>query len=119
MGDLARRSAASRPPEIELYGLQRSRHRTPPQNSSYCLLNLDQQAEASDRRWLRERFGPTPPQPAAGEVSSTDDDNPTEFLNKLATATHCSYKAAPDGELGSVEFGSLHLRHAGFYRYGM
>ena len=82
--------------EIELYGLQRSRTRIPVQNSSYCLVNLDQQADATDRRWLRERFGPIPPQPVAGEVSPTDDDDPTEFLTDLATATHCSFKATEE-----------------------
>jgi hypothetical protein len=83
---------------IPLYGLQRSRYRFPPQNSSYCLLNLDPQAPAADRRWLRERFGSTPPQPAAGNVASTDDS--TQFLTDLATATHCSIKSntTPNGQ---------------------
>ena len=89
--------------EIELYGLQRSRTRIPVQNSSYCLGNLDQEADAADRRWLRERFGPIPPQPVAGEVSPTDDDDPTEFLTDLATATHCSFKVNVDGFTGNVE----------------
>ena len=89
--------------EIELYGLQRSQTRIPVQNSSYCLGNLDQEADAADRRWLRERFGPIPPQPVAGEVSPTDDDDPTEFLTDLATATHCSFKATEGGALGTVE----------------
>jgi hypothetical protein len=84
-----------------LYGLQRSRYRFPPQNSSYCLLNLDLKHPAADRRWLRERFTLTPPQPAAGtgtairsstvgHVSATDE--PNEFLTDLAAATHCSSK---------------------------
>jgi hypothetical protein len=89
---------------IELYGLQRSQYRTPPQNSSYCLVNLDQRAAAVDRRWLRERFGPIPPQPAVGERSATDNDDPTQFLTDLATATHCSWKMdETDLGLGTVE----------------
>ena len=97
--------------EIELYGLQRSRYRIPPQNSSYCLVNLDQRADAADRRWLRERFGSTPPQPAVGEVSPTDNDDPTQFLIDLAAATHCSYKLNDDGPAGNVE--------VDFYTYAM
>jgi hypothetical protein len=94
--------------KIELYGLQRSQYRTPPQNSSYCLVNLDKRAEATDRRWLRERFGPTPPQPAAGKVTTTDDS--TQFLTGLATATLCSYKGGAEAA-GNVE--------SDLYVYGM
>jgi hypothetical protein len=86
--------------EIELYGLQRTRHQTPPQISSYCLVNVDQQAEATVRQWLVERFSPTPPQPLVGEANATDD--PTQFLTSLAAATHCSFKA-PQGDAGNVE----------------
>jgi hypothetical protein len=92
-----------------LYGLQRSRYRFPPQNSSYCLVNLDLQHPAADRRWLRERFTLTPPQPAAGtgtasgkvtaKVSATDD--PNDFLTDLAGATHCSDKFS--NSYGAVE----------------
>jgi hypothetical protein len=87
---------------ISLYGLQRSRFRFPPQNSSYCLVNLDLRHPAKDRRWLRERFGLTPPQPAAGKGSATRKspfgfagaaaDEPTQFLTDLADQTHCSNK---------------------------
>lgn len=68
--------------EIELYGLQQSVTRTPPQISSFCLLSLDDGGAAADRRWLRERFGPTPPQPAAGEVGLEDS---SASLSGLAT----------------------------------
>jgi len=40
---------------IELYGLQQSAN--PPRTGSYCLRGLDHRDPASDRRWLRERFG--------------------------------------------------------------
>ena len=36
-------------------------------------------------------------------MSPTDDDDPTEFLTDLATATHCSFKATDGGALGTVE----------------
>src|ERR1700722_6282628 len=89
---------------ISLYGLQRSLNRFPRQSSSYCLINLDLQHPASDRKWLRERFGLTPPQPPAGKLASTgkvtvsskltstpnaatDSTNP--FLTDLADATDC------------------------------
>ena len=36
-------------------------------------------------------------------MSPTDDDDPTEFLTDLATATHCSFKATEGGALGNVE----------------
>jgi hypothetical protein len=94
-----------------LYGLQRSRYRFPPQNSSYCLVNLDLQHPAADRRWLRDRFGLTPPQPAAGtgnangkltaKVAATD--NPTDFLTDLASATHCSAKGSSNPNNGTME----------------
>ena len=84
---------------IPLYGLQSSRYRAPSENSSYCLVDLDQRA-AADRRWLRERFGPTPPQPAPGKVTTTDDS--TTYLNTLATETHCDYKL-DQGDAGIVE----------------
>jgi hypothetical protein len=82
---------------IALYGLQRSRYRVPPQNASYCLLNLDPRA-AADRQWLRERFGPTPPEPAVGDVAPSaklvaqQSSAAQFFLTDLATATHCSIK---------------------------
>ncbi len=85
-----------------LYGLQSSRDRYPSQNSSYCLVNLDRRHPHSDRRWLRERFGLTPPEPAAGKLTSTgkftatsnatSTDDPNQFLTGLASATHCSTK---------------------------
>jgi hypothetical protein len=103
LGEQANCQPAQGQAEVELYGLQRSQGRAPPQNSSYCLVNLDQRSGAADRRWLRERFGPTPPQPTVGEVSPTNDDDPTEFLTDLATATHCSFKATNEGDLGDVE----------------
>jgi hypothetical protein len=109
-GEQANCQPAKGQAEIELYGLQRSRYRTPPQNSSYCLVNLDPQAEAADRRWLRERFGPTPPQPAAGEASTTDDENPTEFLTNLATATHCSFKGDATGLPAEVDLYTYAMR---------
>jgi hypothetical protein len=83
-----------------LYGLQLSRYRFPVQNSSYCLVNLDSQHPATDRRWLRERFGLTPPQSAAGTGTASGKltakaaatDTPNEYLTGLTTATHCSSK---------------------------
>ena len=85
--------------DIPLYGLQRSRYRMPPQNSSYCLINLDPQDPGADRRWLRERFALKVRAPAVGKVTATSsaltaasDENPTQFLTGLATATHCSSK---------------------------
>ena len=36
-------------------------------------------------------------------MSPTDDDDPTEFLTDLATATHCSFKANDGGDVGNVE----------------
>jgi hypothetical protein len=90
---------------IPLYGLQRSRYRVPPQHSSYCLVNLDPQARAEDRRWLRLRFGPTPPQPAAGTVTTTD--NSTQFLTDLATATHCSIKSSTTTPNGPTITGAI------------
>ena len=95
--------------KIELYGLQRSRDRAPPQNSSYCLVNLNKRAEAADRRWLRSDFGPTPPQPAAGKVTGPADSTPV-LLTGLATSTHCSYKGGA-GAAGTVE--------SDLYVYGM
>lgn len=86
--------------EIELYGLQQSVTRTPGQSSSFCLLSLNDQA-AADRRWLRDRFGPTPPQPPEGQGGPAAP--PTEFLTDLADATHCSFKFSSSG-LGSVEW---------------
>jgi hypothetical protein len=92
---------------ISLYGLQRSRYRFPSQNSSYCLVNLDLQHPATDRRWLRERFGLTPPQPAPGKVTATGKvtaaDEPTQFLTNLAGATHCSAKGASPSNYGDIE----------------
>jgi hypothetical protein len=88
-----------------LYGLQRSRFRYPPQNSSYCLVNLDVQHPATDRRWLRERFGLIPPQLAAGAGIATaklaTNDDSTAFLTNLASATHCSSKTT--NSFGAVE----------------
>ncbi len=91
---------------ISLYGLQRSRYRYPPQNSSYCLVNLDVQHPATDRRWLRERFGLIPPQLAAGAVTAVTAKlaataDPTEFLTGLASATHCSSKTT--NSYGAIE----------------
>jgi hypothetical protein len=86
---------------VELYGLQRSVTRTPPEDSSYCLLSLNGRDPAADRRWLRDRFGPTPPQPLNSQAAPADDS--TEFLTDLADNTHCSFKYSPSG-LGSVEF---------------
>jgi len=40
---------------IGLYGLQQSAN--PPRTGSYCLDSIDHRDPASDRRWLRERFG--------------------------------------------------------------
>ena len=98
-------------PVSTLYGLQRSRYRFPPQNSTYCLVNLDLQRPVEDRLWLRERFGATPPQQAAGTVTFTgkftltpkavsSDDQP-QTLTSLASATHCSSKAS--NSYGAIE----------------
>jgi hypothetical protein len=69
--------------EIELYGLQQSVTRIPPQDSSFCLLSLDHHGAAADRRWLRNRFGPTPPQPPAGGQAGLKDSRAS--LSGLAT----------------------------------
>lgn len=108
-----------------LYGLQRSRYRFPPQNSTYCLVNLDLRDVGADRRWLRERFGLTPPQPAAGKLTSTgkftttpkvtsianaaSSDDPNQFLTGLAGATHCSSR-------NSSSYGAI---QADYYVYSM
>jgi hypothetical protein len=110
---------------VSLYALQRSRYRFPPQNSSYCLVNLDRRDLGADRRWLRERFGLTPPQPAAGDLTSTSkfsisprlarsanaasSDDPPQTLTSLAGATHCSSKA--NNSYGTIE--------ADYYVYSM
>ena len=103
---------------IALYGLQRSRYRLPPQNSSYCLVNLDLEHPARDRGWLRARFGLTPPQPPAGNVTATGNlavghatttENPSQFLTGLATATHCSSR-------NSSSYGAI---QADYYVYSM
>jgi hypothetical protein len=86
--------------EIELYGLQQSVTRIPGQSSSFCLLSSDAGDGVADRRWLRDRFGPTPPQPLNSQAAPADDS--TELLTDLADYTHCSYKYSPSG-LGSVE----------------
>jgi hypothetical protein len=104
-GEAANCRLAKGQPMSSLYGLQRSRYRYPPQNSSCCLVNLDVQHPATDRRWLRERFGLTPPQLAAGAVTATAKlaatDDPTEFLTGLASATHCSSKTT--NSYGAIE----------------
>jgi hypothetical protein len=94
-----------------LYGLQRSRYRFPSQNSSYCLVNLDPHHPAADQGWLRERFGLTPPQPAAGTGAASGEltakasgtDNPNDFLTDLASATHCSSKGSTEPNNGTME----------------
>lgn len=95
---------------IPLYGLQQSVTRVPGQNSSYCLVNLDRHRanRKRDRRWLKDRFATTPPQPREGDVSETND--PTTFLTDLATATHCSFKF-PNNRAGTAE--------VDYYVYGM
>jgi hypothetical protein len=110
-GEAANCQPAKGQARVSLYGLQRSRNRTPPQNSSYCLINLDPRDEAADRRWLRERFGPTPPQPASGKVTTTDDSTP--LLTDLATGTHCSAKGSFTS--GSTNTGTI---QADLYVYG-
>jgi hypothetical protein len=99
-GQEANCAPLERASEIEIYGLQQSEARTPPQNSSFCLLSLDDRAAVRDRRWLRDRFASAPPQPPEGEVALTDS---TAFLSDLADATHCSFKFT-DNTLGSVEW---------------
>ncbi len=84
---------------IPLYGLQRAVTRAPGQNSSYCMLSLNDRDPIRDRRWLRDRFAQSPPQPQAGELNVTDSNS---FLSDLANATHCSFKFT-NQELGSVE----------------
>jgi len=97
--------------QIPLYGLQQSVTRIPGQNASYCLGNVDKHggnnkaamprgAREADRRWLKDRFAATPPQPRTGDVSETSDAN--TFLTSLATATHCSFKF-PNNGAGSAE----------------
>jgi hypothetical protein len=81
--------------------LQQSVTRTPPEDSSYCLLSLNGRDPAADRRWLRDHFGPTPPQPLNSQAAPADDS--TEFLTDLATSTHCEFKFSSSG-LGSVEW---------------
>src|SRR5207248_9063449 len=114
--------------KIALYGLQRSRYRVPPQHSSYCLVNLDPQAPAADRRWLRGRLAPTPPQRAVGKVTSTENpavgqatttDNPTEFLTDLATATHCSNKRGTSVQNSSGNFTTTGTIGQDLYVYTM
>ena len=58
---------------IELYGLQQSAN--PSRAGSYCLRGLDHRNPASDRRWLRERFGAQVP----GQVT------PVPLLNASAS----------------------------------
>lgn len=73
---------------IELYGLQESIVRKPSLSSSYCLVGLsalDPVGEGTVRRWLRERFAPSAPQPTAPEPSDSDN-----MIVDLATAIHCS-----------------------------
>jgi len=73
---------------IELYGLQESLVRRPPLSSSYCLAGLsglDRAGEGTVRRWLRERFALSAPQPTAPEPSDSDN-----MIVDLATAVHCS-----------------------------
>ncbi|HSF08103.1 MAG TPA: hypothetical protein VLA60_01750 [Nitrospirales bacterium] len=96
--------------QIPLYGLQQSVTRVPGQNSTYCLGNLDRHRgnRKAERRWLKDRFAATPPQPREGDVSGTSD--PTTFLTDLATATHCSFKF-PNNGAGTAE--------VDYYVYGM
>jgi hypothetical protein len=83
---------------IELYGLQQSAN--PPRTGSYCLRNLDARDPASDRRWLRERFGTQVPAQLTPQAV-TDDAN--EQLTSLATGTTCSYKDT-DTSVGRIEW---------------
>lgn len=73
---------------IELYGLQETIQRKPPLSSSYCLVGLsetDRAGERAVRRWLRERFALSAPEPTAPEPSDSDN-----MIVDLATAVHCS-----------------------------
>jgi hypothetical protein len=102
-GQVANCQPATGQATIPLYGLQRSRFRTPSQNSSYCL--IDRLDPHSDRRWLRERFGPTPPQPAAGRLTAgklSTTDSPTDVLTNLAAGWNCSWKVS-QGLAGTAE----------------
>jgi hypothetical protein len=65
---------------IELYGLQQSAN--PSRTGSYCLRGFDHRDPASDRRWLRERFGAQVP----GQVTPVPPLNASTSRADLATA---------------------------------
>lgn len=93
---------------IPLYGLQTSRNRVPPQNSSYCLVSLDQRHPLTDRVWLFARFGLAQPQPAVGNGSASRkspfgfaaaaSDDPSPFLTGLTGAKNCSSKGSSNSQ---------------------
>lgn len=90
---------------IDLYGLQESVVRQPPLSSSYCLVGLDELDRASERsvrRWLRERFTRSAPEPTPPEATSEVSDSDNNIVD-LATAVHCSFMDKNDpASLGRI-----------------
>ncbi len=75
-------------PTAALYGVHQSTNRAPSQSSSFCLASTRDRHEALDRRWLREQFAATPPQPPAGAVAAAENQT---FLKQLAEGFDCSF----------------------------
>jgi hypothetical protein len=94
-GDAASCTADNSVSNIVMYGIQKSLDRRPPLNSSYCLKGLgapDKKGDKLVRLWLIERFGTSPPEPLAGNVSDSSSVN----LADLSSQTHCSYLDTDD-----------------------